>query len=505
MTEAESAWVKANPLVAPSGRGVVPTGPVRCAAEYEPMEGIMIAYEGSSGWLLILRRMAEQITTVGNANIYVMCDTAGEASSVQTAMANQGADPARVHTFVRSTNTIWMRDYGPRYIFEGGVRAIVDHTYNRPRPSDNAIPDFWAGLRGEPEYQIPLVHGGGNYHLDALGESATTRLINNENPGLTEGQIVQLWRDYQNLDTTMFNPFPTNVDSTQHIDMWMQIASDDTVVISDWPLQQGSTQDQICETAAADFAGRGFNVVRVPAVLSGGTHYTFTNVVMCNDLILLPEYDNIAATYSSQALATWQAAFPGKTVVQVDCDAIVTAAGVMHCIVMHVPASADGVNPVVWVSSLNDGPTLEAGGLVGIGWRTDDDERDVASVDILFSDNGGASFTPLATGHSDTGLFGWLVPDVATTQGVVRVVATDGDGNTGFDDTELPITINGTNPACNLADLAEPFGALDFTDVVAFLTAFGSMDAPADLAEPFGTFDFSDVVAFLTAFGAGCP
>ncbi len=58
--------------------------------------------------------------------------------------------------------------------------------------------------------------------------------------------------------------------------------------------------------------------------------------------------------------------------------------------------------------------------------------------------------------------------------------------------------------AC-VADLAEPFGQLDFSDVAAFLTTFGSSSAEADLAEPFGQFDFSDVTAFLAAFGAGCP
>ncbi len=58
---------------------------------------------------------------------------------------------------------------------------------------------------------------------------------------------------------------------------------------------------------------------------------------------------------------------------------------------------------------------------------------------------------------------------------------------------------------CNEADLAEPFGTLDFSDVTAFLSAFNAGSPAADLAEPFGTFDFSDVVAFLAAFGAGCP
>ncbi len=59
--------------------------------------------------------------------------------------------------------------------------------------------------------------------------------------------------------------------------------------------------------------------------------------------------------------------------------------------------------------------------------------------------------------------------------------------------------------SCNAADMAEPFGVLDFTDIVAFLSAFGAMDPAADLAAPFGVFDFSDVITFLGAFGAGCP
>lgn len=58
---------------------------------------------------------------------------------------------------------------------------------------------------------------------------------------------------------------------------------------------------------------------------------------------------------------------------------------------------------------------------------------------------------------------------------------------------------------CSVADLAEPFGVLDFSDVTLFLSAFGSMESEADLSEPIGVWDFSDVVAFLNAFGVGCP
>ncbi len=56
-----------------------------------------------------------------------------------------------------------------------------------------------------------------------------------------------------------------------------------------------------------------------------------------------------------------------------------------------------------------------------------------------------------------------------------------------------------------LVDLAPPEGVLDFSDVAAFLTAFGNGTIEADLAAPLGTFDFSDVFEFLVAFGKGCP
>jgi hypothetical protein len=59
-------------------------------------------------------------------------------------------------------------------------------------------------------------------------------------------------------------------------------------------------------------------------------------------------------------------------------------------------------------------------------------------------------------------------------------------------------------PACNAADLAEPFGVLNFFDVRAFLADYSSASPDADLAGPVGVFNFTDVTAFLDAFGAGC-
>ncbi len=98
-------------------------------------------------------------------------------------------------------------------------------------------------------------------------------------------------------------------------------------------------------------------------------------------------------------------------------------------------------------------------------------------------------------------LDGGMITFSGTTEIVPGVATMDVMGTVTF-------VASGPVPApagCNAADLAEPFDVLDFSDVVAFLTAFGSMDPAADVAPPTGVFDFSDVVAFLGAFGAGCP
>ena len=57
---------------------------------------------------------------------------------------------------------------------------------------------------------------------------------------------------------------------------------------------------------------------------------------------------------------------------------------------------------------------------------------------------------------------------------------------------------------CNAADFAEPFGALNFFDISAFLSAFSAQDPNADINAD-GSFNFFDISQYLQIFGAGCP
>ena len=73
-----------------------------------------------------------------------------------------------------------------------------------------------------------------------------------------------------------------------------------------------------------------------------------------------------------------------------------------------------------------------------------------------------------------------------------------------IDNAIVQLTSTVTNN-CNAADLAEPFGILDLSDIGAFVTGFTGGDPIADLAAPAGVFDLNDISAFVSAFSAGCP
>jgi agmatine/peptidylarginine deiminase len=522
LTPVERQWLRQHPEYFSSNADLVtppPAGPIHCAAEYEPMEGIIITWVG--GQTAIQGQMGRWITTTGTADLWVVLPSAATQASATTTLTNAGANMSRVR-FVTPTsgiNSVWQRDYGPRYIFEGPCRAIVDHQYNRPRPLDDAFPAYFGTVRAHQFYALglnatQLIHGGGNFHLDALNRSYATRLTVNENPTLTEPQIVNIWGAYQGLQHTFFNPFPTTVDATQHIDMWMQVVADDKVIISDFvnPTGNALTADAICDQAAVTMATSGYTVYRVPAYSLGGVHYTYTNMVMCNGVVMIPSYTNATvAPSNAAALATISAAVAPKTVQQINCEGIIGLAGAIHCIVMHVPAHrgapgpGGGLAPTAYLKSPAGCQALTPGLSAPITWISDDDAA-VTSVDLLLSTDGGQTFpTTIASGLSALGSYNWTVPALDTSLARIRVVARDAQNNSGFDDSDWNFTI-GAVCAAN-CDGSTTAPVLNVNDFICFQQRYASGDcfANCDGSTTAPVLNVNDFICFQSKFAAGCP
>lgn len=312
-----------------------PAEAVRAIAEYEPNAGLLIRWGSQNA---LLTEMAVAMTNnEPDMTLYVVVSSGLQASATTT-LANAGANMARVQFIVGASDSVWIRDYGPRYVDLGGARQIIDHVYNRPRPNDDLVPGLVAQHLGETRHDLPLVHGGGNFHLFDDHSAYMTRLIVNENPGLSEQQIRDYYREYQGLDLTLTDPLPASFDSTQHIDMWMLPADGGRVIVNEYPNTGGvyTVPRQVSEATAALLASRGKSVLRLPGWRASNSHYTYANAVILNNTVLACQFNGYTAE-NANALAVFQQAFPARTIVPVNCSSIISLAGAIHCIVMHMP------------------------------------------------------------------------------------------------------------------------------------------------------------------------
>jgi hypothetical protein len=294
--------------------------------------------------------------------------------------------------------------------------------------------------------------------------------------------------------------------------MWMQVIGDNKVVISDWPNNPGSAQDVICDGAVGTMASRGYSVYRTNSYSISGVHYTYTNMVMCNDVVMVPSYSNATVSpNNAPTVATLQGALPGKTVVQINCDNIIGLAGAVHCIVMHIPrhrgavGPGGGLAPTAYLKAPNGGEILSPGATFSIRWLSDDDVG-VSNVDLLLSTDGGQTYpTAIASAIADTGTYNWTVPAIATNRARIRVVARDAQGNTGTDASDSHVKIG--NPCYPNCDDSTAAPALNVADFTCFLQAFALSDAYAncDGSTAAPILNVADFTCFLQKYASGCP
>ncbi len=115
---------------------------------------------------------------------------------------------------------------------------------------------------------------------------------------------------------------------------------------------------------------------------------------------------------------------------------------------------------------------------------------------------GGGSLQAGQTGFEFPVPFGAL----AASDFRVRFTSSTGGGIFFVDDVHVGTDrLPPANPGCSPADLAAPFGVLNFFDLSTYLGLFNAGDPAADLAAPFGTLNFFDLSAYLGIFNAGCP
>jgi len=100
----------------------------------------------------------------------------------------------------------------------------------------------------------------------------------------------------------------------------------------------------------------------------------------------------------------------------------------------------DNDAPMVTVISPNGGEVAGIKNRYDILW-TAEDNIGVSAIDLFYSTDSGVLWKEIKKGEANDGLYEWTVPDDATTTALVKVVATDGAGNSSEDMSDGVFTI----------------------------------------------------------------
>lgn len=285
-----------------------PTGTPRFVAEFEPMQGVMIRYP-----LGIPTSLVAQLSN--NCHVYCIVSTSYQ-SQAQNSFQSAGVNMDNV-TFVNAaSDSYWVRDYGPWYIFEDRHPAIVDNIYNRPRPNDDNMSGVFANFWNIPMYGMNLQHTGGNMMEDGRGHGVSDDLVFQEN-GNNETNVRNKMRDYLGIDPYHVTIDPQG-DYIAHVDCWGKYLAPDKILIAQLP--QSNPRYQYYEQVAEYFEttnccwGYPYHVYRVQEP-GGSTLAPYTNSLILNKTVYVPMGSN--TTYNNQAIQVYQEAMPGYEIIGV--------------------------------------------------------------------------------------------------------------------------------------------------------------------------------------------
>jgi len=339
-----------------------PTPPVRNCAEWEPCTGVLIRYPLGLPYGLLCDFDDDVILHVIVSSYYY--------SSAVSNFVSNGVDTSRVQWLVEPSNSIWTRDYGPWFIFDGnGDIAIADHEYNRPRPDDNQINGAFGAQQGIPVVAHGMYHTGGNYMTDGAHFSMSTDLVYDEAwsyNGMSEAEVDELMEDY--LGVTSYHVVDDISSSgIHHIDTWAKFLDEETALIKEvWSTHSTYAALEQRATLIASLqasTGRDYTVYRVYCYnIGSGQPASYTNSLILNQRIYVPFFGN--AAYDDQAIAAYEAAAPGYEVEGYYYSGFLTD-DALHCRtkgvmdrgmlrVHHIPIREAATGPVAVTATVDD-------------------------------------------------------------------------------------------------------------------------------------------------------
>jgi len=134
------------------------------------------------------------------------------------------------------------------------------------------------------------------------------------------------------------------------------------------------------------------------------------------------------------------------------------------------------VIPAPTVLHPNGGETIPGGSDYDIEWSLSGGNLTANPITINFSTDNGGSWTSIATNELNDGVYSWSVPNIGSSNCLVKVEAEDEHGNIGSDISNSTFTITYTSPPSPPVAVPEynMIGLLAFIGILSVVLAFAT-------------------------------
>jgi agmatine/peptidylarginine deiminase len=335
----------------------------RFPAEWEPQSGVLLAWpHDESDWRSQLHTVEPSYVAIASAiarfePVLILCRDEGVRARAQSACRMGGIDEARLRLFVLPYDDTWIRDTGPLSVCRGGQPQILDFGFNawggryaHAQDAELVSGLHRLGLFGQaPARKFPLVLEGGSIETDGMGSLLTTRsclLSPNRNPHLDQAAIEAVLQEALGIDRILWlsGGCIEGDDTDGHVDTLARFCNAETIAFSTCRDRADVHWEalQQLESELKPLRTRGGKLYRLiplplpsPVFDDEGKRLpaNYANFLILNGAVLIPQYADAA---DAIALERLRRAFPDRELVPVDCRALVTQYGSLHCMSMQL-------------------------------------------------------------------------------------------------------------------------------------------------------------------------
>lgn len=283
-----------------------------------------------------------------------------------------GTKSGSVGFFRIPTNRVWTRDYGPIFV-KRKSKVIGNHStlaatawrfnawakYNdwqRDAPVSAELAERLRMPAWQPTVELNgkrhrVVLEGGSIDVNGRGTLITTEEcllsdVQQRNPGMTRGQIEQVFADYLGVKKVIWLERGIAGDDTHgHIDDITRFVAPATVLTAYEPDSSDPNHEPLREnfrklTKSSNEAGKPLRVIKLPMpapVVFRGQRLpaSYANFYIANQCVLVPVFDD---PNDRAALNTLAEAFPGRKIVGIYCGDFIWGLGALHCMTQQQPA-----------------------------------------------------------------------------------------------------------------------------------------------------------------------